>query len=451
MVGPCDRGFYCPEGSASNIQCHLGTYCQTATLSTPTGNCSVGYYCTLEASSFMPTDNTTGNICYHGSLLPRGKLHSHYDNSDCIICTGKYCPGTGNPEPVGTCDPGYYCPIGDSSAGYSLCLEGFYCPEGTGRNWSWCPEGTFSNVLGLDNISDCRQCLGGKHCDVTNLTAPVADCDAGYFCTLGVDTSQPDGVSNTGTGGICPQGSRCPTGSLTPESCPTGTYQDLDNQADCKTCPSGYYCLAGSTNYTDTPCLSGHYCLDGTTADNQYPCPAGTFNSLTGNSLCHVTSYDLTREATPQRDVTPGSYCSMDMLDAVTGNCSAGYYCTGNSTTDHPTGTGGYYCPAGQITSTPSSYECPAGYFCVTGVSPEADECPVGHYCPEGTVQPVHCPNGTFSNAVWPVNKSECYNCNALVVTAPAGLCARAFTAKRALIMTHLSSAPREDTALKVN
>ncbi|WAR11147.1 hypothetical protein MAR_036223 [Mya arenaria] len=60
-------------------------------------------------------------------------------------------------------------------------------------------------------------------------------------------------------------------------------FEDLENQADCKTCPSGYYCLAGSTNYTDTPCPNGHYCLNGTTADNQYPCPAGIFNNLPVN------------------------------------------------------------------------------------------------------------------------------------------------------------------------
>ena len=63
------------------------------------------------------------------------------------------------------------------------------------------------------------------YCDVTNLTAPVAVCDDGYFCTSGVDTAQPDGVTNTGTGGICPVGHRCPAGSVTPDPCPAGQYQ----------------------------------------------------------------------------------------------------------------------------------------------------------------------------------------------------------------------------------
>jgi len=40
----------------------------------------------------------------------------------------------------------------------------------------------------------------------------------------------------------------------------------------------------------------------------------------------------------------------------------------------------GYYCPAGQNSDTPSAYECPAGYYCLTGVSTYT-------ICPSGTYQ----------------------------------------------------------------
>lgn len=90
----------------------------------------LGYYCTLQASVSNPTDGVTGNICPMGHYCPTGSAgpiacESGYflnvtgsdDISDCIICTGGwYCPGTGNDEPQGTCDPGYYCPPGQNDS-----------------------------------------------------------------------------------------------------------------------------------------------------------------------------------------------------------------------------------------------------------------------------------------------------------------------------------------------
>ena len=115
--------------------------------------------------------------------------------------------------------------IGNSSSGYTKCPQGFYCPNGTGRVWQPCPPGTFSDVEGLAFESECQDCTGGKYCDVTNLTAPVGDCSAGYYCTIGVNVVAPDGTSNTGTGAPCPKGSYCPLGSVHPVGCAAGTYQ----------------------------------------------------------------------------------------------------------------------------------------------------------------------------------------------------------------------------------
>ena len=52
-----------------------------------------------------------------------------------------------------------------------LCPEGMYCRRGT-IDPIGCPAGTFSNVKGLKNSSQCQLCPYGKYCGEKNLTAP---------------------------------------------------------------------------------------------------------------------------------------------------------------------------------------------------------------------------------------------------------------------------------------
>ena len=50
-----------------------------------------------------------------------------------------------------TCPAGSYC-VGTHLSPIS-CPAGFYCPSGTGYDWQPCPPGTFSNTLGLLNVT----------------------------------------------------------------------------------------------------------------------------------------------------------------------------------------------------------------------------------------------------------------------------------------------------------
>lgn len=135
-----------------------------------------------------------------------------------------YCPSAANTM--------WYCndlihsvfDLGNSSAGHRLCARGYYCEAGTGRNWTACPPGTFSNELGLTDVTECTDCLGGQYCDASNLTAPTGDCTPGYYCTRGVDTATPSGA-HTGQGAICPPGHYCPGGTADPIGCEPGFYQ----------------------------------------------------------------------------------------------------------------------------------------------------------------------------------------------------------------------------------
>lgn len=98
------------------------------------------------------------------------------------------------------CPSGYYCvPVNQSMspyAGYKICPRGYYCPNGTGLTWHKCPPGTYSNTTGLQSADECLDCPPGKYCDGSNSTTFTGSCDAGYFCTSGVDSAQPTTHNN---------------------------------------------------------------------------------------------------------------------------------------------------------------------------------------------------------------------------------------------------------------
>ena len=71
--------------------------------------------------------------------------------------------------PTDLCDAGYVCVSGannsqptDGTTGYE-CIPGYYCPKGSDQGVK-CPEGTFSNQYGLENVTECVPCTTGKYC-----------------------------------------------------------------------------------------------------------------------------------------------------------------------------------------------------------------------------------------------------------------------------------------------
>lgn len=59
----------------------------------------------------------------------------------------------------------------------------------------------------------------------------------------------------------------------------------------------------------------------------------------------------------------------------------------------------GYYCPPGQLSSTPSSHRCPRGFYCL-----------------EGSVDPVACEKGTYQSEE---GKASCNRCPARFFCEP--------------------------------
>ena len=99
----------------------------------------------------------------------------------------------------------------------------------------------------LKSEAECLDCYEGKYCATAGLTAPTGDCTEGYFCTTGKTIATPES---------CVAPKYCPAGVGSPIECPTGFYQNVNNQGRCKECPKGSFCNKG----TIFNCLAGYYC-----------------------------------------------------------------------------------------------------------------------------------------------------------------------------------------------
>ena len=82
---------------------------------------------------------------------------------------------------------------------------------------------------------------------------------------------------------LCPAGSRCVAWRITPELCPGGSFHNQVGQAQCRTCPAGWYCPEGSV--WPLNCPAGQFCPNGTEFTPEFPCPAGTFSNETTTML----------------------------------------------------------------------------------------------------------------------------------------------------------------------
>ncbi|CAB1347527.1 unnamed protein product, partial [Coregonus sp. 'balchen'] len=392
----CPAGQYCPSGTPAPVPCPLGTwsnstglanqeecqpcpgglYCDSNSLTAPTGPCTGGYYCLERAVTPTPTDGSTGGPCLEGHYCPVGTTQP-------LPCDpGTYMIGTHATE-CEPCTPGWYCVSGT----LQLCPAGFYCHEGTGYDLRACPEGTYSPELGLTSISQCRQCDGGHYCPLRNGTSVTGQCLEGYYCSYGNTSPQPP--SHSAGGGPCPAGHYCPRGTINPQPCPIGTFSNLTKlvsqrlqgnagkvftaaveqlsptalsetaeEGRVHECIAGYLCHSGAVSptpedgVTGDRCPQGHYCPEGLAAAPR-PCPLGYYSNTTRN--------------TQLSDCLP---------------CPAGFICAsrGLSLPSHLCQAGSY-CPYRHNSSLPGSITCSAG-----------------HMCPLGSAIQVPCVPGTYQD-----------------------------------------------------
>lgn len=266
----CPTGAYCPQGSPAPTycqagyylnstgnddisdckQCTPGYYCDGSGNVLPDGLCSQGYYCVGGQDSATPTgyNCTQGHYCPEGSSAPQrcpsGSFQDEFGQWACKSCpAGYFCDNVMSPVVLyndSYCPTGYYCPLNT-----------------TNSNQYPCPAGTFNNQTHRTQASDCQSCSGGMYCDQEGLTLPVGSCQAGYYCTSGANSSTPTQDANAN---ICPEGFYCPVGTVTPQSCPPGTFNPSTGRqavGECTNCTGGQYCLDYNMTAAGPQCSQG--------------------------------------------------------------------------------------------------------------------------------------------------------------------------------------------------
>ncbi len=67
-----------------------------------------------------------------------------------------------------------------ASASGGVCSAGYVCPQGTKYPQQHpCPVGTWSSIVGAQNLSSCWPCPPGLYCNSTGLNWPSGMCHAG--------------------------------------------------------------------------------------------------------------------------------------------------------------------------------------------------------------------------------------------------------------------------------
>ncbi|KAE9138231.1 hypothetical protein PF007_g1495 [Phytophthora fragariae] len=390
----CPVANYCPEGTGSAIACPLGSFrastggtslascslcpggkhCSATGLTAPSGSCSAGYFCVLNASSSSPTDGVTGAVCPAGFYCPEA-------SSTPVKCAaGTYAADRGQAS-CDECPMGFFCD-GVATSSYADCPAGHYCPAGTAEVPVPCPVGTFSSTVRLTNVTECVDCTPGSFCDSVALIQPTGLCAAGNFCPRRSESAF--GKTGANETHVCPAGAYCPQGTYLPTPCPVGTYSNdtgLVQPGDCVFCDEGMYCADAGLVEPSGLCDAGFFCKRNSTRSN----PTSGVVKITVKT---VDSAELAMYFGGQA-------------------CPTGSYC--------PQGSGSpILCPEGSYTNatgSPTCLACPPGYYCPLGCNDYlTNECPIGYYCPERTQRATQfpCLPGSFGNQTRLQDISQC-------------------------------------------
>ena len=313
---------------------------------------------------------------------------------------------------AGFCPPGFVCEQ-EATIEPTICPIGCYCPVGSSIP-RLCLPGTHSNHTGLKDAMQCAACPPGSACpagSVLPTTCQPGSVSAGAGaekcepCALGTFQEAPGQQACD----MCRAGRYCPVGSSVELLCPDGHHSNttgLATMGDCKPCPPGTACAAGSV--LPTPCQPGSVSA-APGAKKCEPCPQGTFQAAPGQQACDVCSvgHVCPKGSSVELLCPPGHYSNTTGL-ATTADCKScppGTACAAGSTwptacaagtvSAGTTATRCEECVAGSFQPHPGQTACvmcSAGSFSTNVLS--CEQCPVGEWCPLGAVKGERCPSG---------------------------------------------------------
>ena len=192
------------------------------------------------------------------SLCPSGKYEDEEGSSGCKQCTGGEIPNSERTACV-SCPVGFVSISGQS--GCSQCAPGKYSEGGTtgGSTCKDCQTGKYNPTTGAGSCLDCEV---GKYMDETGFIFGCKTCPGGTYgdeeSLTACKTCPPNMPGSTvGSQSIndcraCQSGRS--VGSSGCDVCAVGQYQDQENQATCKYCPTvETFGVSGviSTSYTE--------------------------------------------------------------------------------------------------------------------------------------------------------------------------------------------------------
>ena len=272
--GVCERGAYCPEGSATPILCPGGTY----------GN-STGLMGEAECNSTQP-----GFFASRGSVEPTpctaGTVAPHARLERCERCAaGKFQETTGKSE----CKP---------------CSQGAYCHEGAAAPTP-CPNGMYGHRSGLRTQEDCADCPLGSWCSSGQA----------FPCGIGLVTIE-EATKRTSLNACrrCPQDATTRgegTASMDECVCRDGFLTDpLADELRCVACPPNLNCPEPNTTLADLVVDAEHW-RPGFRTGLSRRCP---HPAVCGGGKTAAAIYDRWSDATcaPGRGVA-GAYCLLCM------------------------------------------------------------------------------------------------------------------------------------------
>jgi len=351
---PCKDGSTSVIGSASCIQCPLGT----ATFGgIDCKQCAPGTY----------TDNLGSIEC---KLCPAGTFSNVISSNtinNCIACDDGFFSLAGNeiciPCPTGTREDGKHLNCNSCLSGeYNDLLGQSFCKK--------CPAGTENGNIKSITIDSCIKCLPGffSHGGITKCLQ----------CPPGTSSNQ-HGTENCKVN--LPGTYTSVPGTILPIDCSPGSYSDIHGATKCTLCKSGYMNTKhGSSNINE--CIS---------------CSVGTYSNISGSTFCYDTPKGTYQDKNGQNSTIP---CPVGTSNNNIGSIDKSF-CELCSPGKYQSNIGSHTC-----------IECSMGFYQNISGQTKCIHCPIGTYNEKLGINTINdcisCEKGTYSSILSAITSDTC-------------------------------------------